>query len=297
MPSTRDIRRRIRSVKNTAQITRAMQLVAASKMKKAQDQALSGRHYAELMNKVLVNLREFSSEESHPLLQAGEGDRDLYVVITTDKGLCGGLNTNLLKKVTSEAKDTDAFVTVGKKGRGSLGRLQKDLVADFSVSDPVDFAEVKLISKFITEKFIEGEYGSVKVAFTNFVNTLTQVPHVETLLPVSQVQLGKKKEYEGMGNEEPASAPDASADAGYSFEPDAASVFDTVVPQYVNYEIYQMILEGRASEHSSRMVAMKSATDNADQIIKDLTLQYNKLRQAAITSELLEITTAQMALQ
>ncbi|MEM7383600.1 MAG: ATP synthase F1 subunit gamma [Verrucomicrobiota bacterium] len=298
MPSTRDIRRRIRSVKNTAQITRAMQLVAASKMKKAQDQALSGRHYAELMNKVLVNLREFSSVESHPLLQAGEGDRDLFVVITTDKGLCGGLNTNLLKKVVAEAKDTDSFVTVGKKGRGSLGRLQKDLVADFSVSDTVDFAEVKLISKFITEKFTEGEYGSVKVAFTNFINTLSQEPHIETLLPVSQVHLGKKKDYEGMGNEDAANdAPEPSADGGYSFEPDAASVFDTVVPQYVNYEIYQMVLEGRASEHSSRMVAMKSATDNADQIIKDLTLQYNKLRQAAITSELLEITTAQMALQ
>jgi F-type H+-transporting ATPase subunit gamma len=298
MPSTRDIRRRIKSVKNTAQITKAMQLVAAAKMKKAQDQALSGRPYADLLNQVLVSLRERVEDLAHPYFTEGAGDKTLVLVITTDKGLCGGLNTNLLKKVIQQDKAASGpieYVTVGRKGSQALGRLKKNLVADFPVKDPAPFVDVRTVGKFVQEKFRSGEYKNVIVAFNNFVNTVTVLPTVETLLPVNPVQLGKKKDYEGMG-----SAVEVAEATGlkpqYSFEPSAATVFETVLPQYVNNTLYQMVLEARASEHSSRMVAMKNATDNAKQILKDLTLEYNKVRQAAITNELLEITTAKLAL-
>lgn len=297
MPSTRDIRRRIKSVKSTSQITKAMQLVAASKMKKAQDQAVAGRSYADLMNRVLVNLSRKLDEVSNPLLEEREGGRDLYVVITTDKGLCGGMNTNLIKRVVEEAPKDAAFVTVGRKGSQSLARQKKDLMADFKVSDPATFAETKRISKFVTEQFISGEFNRVFVAFTNFINTLTQEPAVEQLLPLSPIQLGKVKEYEGIGKGEIHEVADEDTHISYLFEPNAAEVMDGVLPQYINGTLYQVVLEARASEHSARMVAMKNATENAKDIIKDLTLEYNKLRQAAITNELLEITTAMKALE
>jgi len=272
MPSTRDIRRRIKSVKNTSQITRAMQLVAASKMKKAQDQALAGRSFAESLNRVINNLKDTDKELSNPLLEekgeAGNG-KELVVVINTDKGLCGGLNTNLLRQITNE-------------------RTEKE------------FAEAKRIANFVSEQFVEGEYDNVRVAFTNFVNTLAQEPALETLLPVNPIELGKKKDYEGISSEEETlinDNTDRALAAGYLFEPGRPEVLDVALPMYINYQLYQMILEARASEHSARMVAMKSATDNAKQMLKDLTLEYNKLRQAAITNELLEITTAMKALE
>ena len=300
MPNTRDIRRRIKSVKNTSQITRAMQLVAASKMKKAQDQALAGRRYAEEMNKVLVNLKEGVEDDAHALFEVREGDRELVIVITTDKGLCGGLNTNLLRKLTQETGDDTAFVTIGNKGKQALARLDSNLEAHFDVSDPAVFAEVKLISKYATEQFLEGKIDRVRVAFTNFINTISQEPHMATLLPVSAIQMTQKRDYEGVaeGDEVEAvyQAPESNY-AGYIFEPSPGEVLDNILPHYINYQLYQMMLEARASEHSARMVAMKAATDAADDMVKDLTLQYNKVRQAAITSELLEITTAMKALE
>ncbi|MCL4163016.1 UNVERIFIED_CONTAM: hypothetical protein GTU68_032332 [Idotea baltica] len=176
--------------------------------------------------------------------------------------------------------------------------MKKDLIADFHVKDPVHFAETKLVSKFIIEKFLSGEFSTVKVGFTNFINTLSQEPMFETLLPIRPIDLGRDKDYVGVGEKEPhVSEAGALPAGGYEFEPSATNVLNMVVPQYVNYELYQMTLESRASEHSARMVAMKSATDNAKQLIKDLTLEYNKVRQAAITNELLEITTAMRALE
>jgi len=298
MANTQDIRRRIKSVSNTAQITNAMQLVAASKMKKAQDQATAGRPYADLLNKVLVNLKANTDEESHPLLEEREGGKTLVVVITTDKGLCGGLNTNLMRMVTEASNDETSYVTVGRKGRQTLARLKKDLVADFQVSDPTEFGEAKLVAKFAMDKFLEGEYDRVQVAFTNFITTLTQEPMMETLLPIHPIDLGRDKDFVGMGGDsEPAGeTPSDVAEGDYLFEPSAKDVLGTVVPQYVNYEMFQMMQESRASEHSARMVAMKSATDNAKDMIKDLKLEYNKIRQAAITTELLDITTAMKAL-
>ena len=293
MPSTRDIRRRIKSVKNTAQITKAMQLVAAAKMKKAQDQASSGRAYAELMNKILVSLKERAEEGVHPYFSEGKGDKTLVVVIATDKGLCGALNTNLLKKLVSTQIEGEVeYVTIGRKASQGLARLRKTLIADFPIKDPAKFAEVRVVGKFIQEKFLSGEYKSVLVAFNNFINTVTQVPSIEQVLPVNPVTLGGKR-----GFDETPGEINAAELPQYSFEPDASVVFETVLPQYVNGTLYQMLLEARASEHSSRMVAMKNATDNAKQMLKDLSLEYNKLRQAAITNELLEITTAKMALE
>jgi F-type H+-transporting ATPase subunit gamma len=297
MPSTRDIRRRIKSVKSTAQITKAMQLVAAAKMKKAQDQATNGRSYAELMNKILVGLRDAAEEGSHPFFEEGKGSKTLVLVMASDKGLCGALNTNLIKKlINTQIEGEVDFVTIGKKATQALTRLRKNLTADFPVKDPAKFTELRPVGKFIQDKFRSGEYKKVLVAFNNFVNTVTIVPTVEQLLPVDKVKLGGKRSFEGMGSA--LEVKETSTDVPqYTFEPDAATVFETVLPQYVNNTLYQMLLESRASEHSSRMVAMKNATDNAKQMLKDLSLEYNKLRQAAITNELLEITTAKMALE
>jgi F-type H+-transporting ATPase subunit gamma len=299
MASTRDIRRRIKSVKNTSQITKAMQLVAAAKMKKAQDQAVAGRAYADMMNQVLVSLKDKIEETAHPFFAEGAGTKDLVVVITTDKGLCGALNTNLLRKVYQAFPATGAevdFISMGRKGSQQLSRLKRNLAAEFSIKDPAKFPEVRTIGNFLQEKFLSGEYRSVKVAFSNFINTVNVQPALETLLPVNPVTLGGKRSYEGMGSA--LETKEATAlSPQYTFEPSPAEVFKAILPQYVNNTLFQMMLESRASEHSSRMVAMKNATDNAKQMLKDLSLEYNKLRQASITNELLEITTAKMALE
>lgn len=300
MANLRDLRRRIKSVKNTAQITKAMQLVAASKMKRAQDQAVSGRPYAESLNKILNKLKSRAEDLEHPLLEQREGDRELMVVVNTDKGLCGGLNTNLLRKTLNESGPGTRFVTVGSKLLTTLARLKKDLQADFQIKDPVHFSDAKAVARFVTDQYLEGHVDRVRVAFTNFVSTLTQAPTVETLLPISPLELGAPKDFDmTAGKPAPVDAADkfvTGGDYSYLYEPDPSSVFVALLPQYINYTFYQMVLEARASEHSSRMVAMKNATDNAKQLIKDLTLEYNKARQAAITSELLEIATAQMAI-
>jgi F-type H+-transporting ATPase subunit gamma len=288
MANLRDIRRRIKSVKNTAQITRAMQLVAAAKMKKAQDQALAGREYSSHLTQVLFDIRQNFSEESHPLLEKREGNRELVLVISTDKGLCGPLNTNLARKLRAVASPDADYVTVGRKLRVLLEKLGCNIVADFVVKDPVPFAQTRPIAKFLTEQFLSEKYDKVSIAFTNFVNTLRQEPEVVTLLPIRE-----------QANAEVFGAETVTADRGhdFTFEPNATEVLAAILPLYVNYEVFQAHVESRASEHSARMVAMKSATDNAKKFIKELTLEYNKLRQGAITAELLEITTAMKAME
>lgn len=298
MANLRDIRRRIKSVKSTAQITRAMQLVAAAKMKKAQDQAMAGRAYADQLNRVLANLKENAGDDSHPLLQARDGKRELVLVVSTDKGLCGALNTNLFRKLRSEVADDADFMTVGRKLRTQLGKLRRNLVADFEVRDPVPFAEVRPIARLLTQKFLDGEYDRIRVVFTNFISTLRQEAWISQLLPIEADKLAEKRPYEG-GSGIPVAETDhaAAMSRDYLFEPSAPAVLGSLLPLYINFHVYQMLLEARASEHSARMVSMKAATDNAKQMIKDLTLDYNKLRQAAITSELLEITTAMKAME
>jgi F-type H+-transporting ATPase subunit gamma len=295
--NTRDIRRRIKSVKNTSQITKAMQMVAAAKMRKAQQRALHGRPYAEAMSKMLAALATAGgTAELHPLLQNRDTvRRELVLVIATDKGLCGALNTNLMREVAKFDPSRTTFVVIGRKAAQFLGRLKRDLQAEFELKEAFSFLESKQASKFVIEKFLAGDVDKVSVAFTDFISTLRQVPTIRTVLPVTNFEIG---DLEGEHGARTTAAPVTGSDntLEYLFEPSASGVLEGLVPHYVHFSVYQMVLESRASEHSARMVAMKNATDNAKQLIKDLTLEYNKVRQAGITTELLEITTAQMAL-
>ena len=288
MASLRDIRRRIKSVKNTAQITKAMQMVAASKMRKAQEAALNGRPYALLLNRVLVSLRNRLDERMHPLLEEREVKNELVVLLSTDKGLCGGLNTNLFREVTNFDPKTTKFISVGRKGTVFLARTKRNMIADFPLKDHPTFLETKVISKFFIERFLSGEVDKVTVLWPRFVNTLTQKPTALTLLPITSL------EEAGLPGDLAPPIPEPAGDI--IFEPSPEKILENIVPYYVHFELFQMLLGTRASEHSARMVAMKSATDNAKEIVKDLTLEYNKERQANITKELLEITTAQLAL-
>ncbi len=289
MPSTRDIRRRIKSVKNTAQITKAMQMVAASKMRKAQQAALAGRPYAALMNKVLAALASESRDFSHPLVQKRDGDKHCVIIISADKGLCGGLNSSLMREAAKFGADT-AFISAGRKASQFLGRTRRALVGEFTYKDAPLFSEARAISKFAQDLFIKGEVDQVDILFTRFVSTLVQKPETRQLLPIGQINpvaagIGATPE------------PPSCADTGeYLFEPSQEQVLGALLPHSLNFQIYQILLEAKASEHSARMVAMKNATDNAKQFIKDLTLEYNKLRQANIPKELLEITSAAMAM-
>src|SRR5215471_8895412 len=288
MANTQDIRRRIKSIRNTSQITKAMQMVAASKMRKAQQQALAARPYAGLMNKVLVSLQKRTDPTLHPLLNIREVKKELVLIISTDKGLAGPLNTNLFREATNFDETKTCFVVTGKKARQFIGRTKRELLADFELKDAPSFVETKPLAKFCMEKFLTRDVDKVSVLYTHFINTINQKPVVQTLLPISAFDLPKK-------HDESAEAPDVDPMLGYIFEPNALGVLDVMLPYYVEYQVFQMILDARASEHSARMVAMKNATDNANQFIKDLTLEYNKMRQAGITTELLEIATAQLA--
>jgi F-type H+-transporting ATPase subunit gamma len=295
--NTRDIRRRIKSVKNTAQITKAMQMVAASKMRRAQTAALAGRPYADRLNAILASLKpEDGSDLTHPLLEQREGGKELVIVIATDKGLCGALNTNLFREVGKFDPANTIFITIGRKAAQFLLRGQRTLAAEFELKDNFHFREAQQVSKFALEKFLSGEVSKVTVAFSDFVNTLVQNPRTRTVLPVTSLEATLAIE-----SNEPAKpatpAPVAVGDTSdYKFEPDITTLLGSVLPHFVHFQVYQMALDARASEHSARMVAMKNATDNAKQLIKDLTLEYNKVRQASITTEILEIATAQMVL-
>jgi F-type H+-transporting ATPase subunit gamma len=291
MPSTRDIRRRIKSVKNTAQITKAMQMVAASKMRRAQQSALAGRPYSTLMNTVLESVTANAGDFTHPLFEVRPVKTRGVVVISSDKGLAGALNSNLLREVAKFDKATSVFVAAGRKGSQFLARTQRKLAAEFTYKDTPTFAEARAISRFAQEMFLKKEVDQVDIVFTQFINTLTQKPEVRTLLPIAEIR-GFSGKLEG----ESAGEKLGPGTTEYIFEPSAAGVFEALIPHYMNYLVYQILLEAKASEHSARMVAMKNATDNAKQLIKDLTLEYNKLRQANITKELLEITSATMSM-
>lgn len=290
MATPRDLRRRIKSVKNTAQITKAMQMVASSKMRRAQQSALAGRPYAQLMVSILGDLGGDLSEVSHPLLEQREVRKTGMLLITSDKGLCGALNSNLFREVTRLDRESTVFVCAGRRGAQFVGRTQRNLAADFPYQDNPTFAEARIISKFIQELFTKGEVDEVQIMHNRFYNTISQKPETIRLLPLSRVDRIKS----GVGKEEESLTKD-NVDLEFQFEPGAPDVLGAMLPHFVNYAVYQLLLDAKASEQSARMVAMKNATDNANQLIKDLSLEYNKIRQANITSELLEITTAQMA--
>jgi F-type H+-transporting ATPase subunit gamma len=301
MANLRDIRRRIKSVKNTAQITKAMQMVAATKMRRAQIAAIALRPYAGRLDDLAGHLYASmgKDEVSHPLLQGvKKSGKTAVVVITSEKGLCGPLNTNLLRDVLKADAPDRVYVSVGRKGRQVLARMKKNLLADFELKDTPTFAESKTISRFLLKKFEENQFDRVEIYYNRFVNTLSQVP---TRYPLVPIGAGVLEVARALGEAERAERfdkrPDGKPAASlpfYNFEPDPDVLLGKLLPYYVHLQLFEKILESRASEHSARMVAMKSATDNAKQLVKDLTLEYNKARQASITNEILEIASAAM---
>ena len=284
MPSQREIRRRIASVRNIKQITRAMQFVAASKLKRAQDATLQSRPYADKIDEVLADLAAVLGGEEHPLLAKRETGTRLMVLLTTDRGLAGSLNTNTIRyasqQITADAGEL-SVVTVGRKGQAAMRRARLPIAASFEgFGDRPTFAQVLPVARLLTADYIAGRYNAIDLVYPRFISTLTQRPIVDRLLPVE---------------------PSSDADEGipgnqFIFEPNAAEVLRQLLPRYVATRVFQAVLEVTASEQSARMVAMKNATENAQELIDDLTLTYNKVRQANITREMIEIATGANAL-
>jgi F-type H+-transporting ATPase subunit gamma len=294
MPSTRDIRRRIKSVKSTAQITKAMQMVASSKMRKAQQAALAGRPYASLLCRIQRQVTTHAGDFHDPLMDVRPVIKRAIVMVSTDKGLCGGLNSNLTREAAQFDPATTVFITAGRKAAQFVARTHRSLVAEFSYGDNPQFSEARAMVKTASDLFLSGKVDRVDILFTRFVNTLSQTAVLAEFLPIGEIK-SLWPTMEKTGHEESGESVLGHANE-FVFEPDARHVLGALLPHYLNFQMYQVLLEAKASEQSARMVAMKNATDNANQIIKDLTLEYNKMRQAAITTELLEISSAAMAL-
>jgi F-type H+-transporting ATPase subunit gamma len=279
MPSQREIRRRIGSVRNIKQITRAMQFVAASKLKRAQDATLQSRPYADKIDEVLADLAAVLGGEDHPLLAKRTDGPRLLVLLTTDRGLAGSLNTNTIRFAAQQITDDGAelsVVTVGRKGHAAMRRVRLPIAASFDgFGDRPTFAQVIAVARLLTDDYIAGRYAAIDLIYPRFISTLTQRPIIDRLLPVEPSHDAE----EGIpGNQ-------------FIFEPNAGEVLRQLLPRYVATRVYQAVLELTASEQSARMVAMKSATENAQELIDDLTLTYNKVRQANITREMIEIAT------
>ena len=282
MASPREIRRRIGAAKNIKQITRAMQFVAASKLRRAQESTLASRPYREKIDEVLADLATVLSGEDHPLLAEREGGKRLLIFLTSDRGLAGPLNTNAIRFIAreiTESKGELELVTVGRKGRDAMRRARAPLAAHFdALGDRPDFRGIIPLARLVTDDFISGKYTTVDVVYSRFVSTLVQRPVLERLLPVTP-----SEDTEGIpGNQ-------------FIFEPDPKQFLQALLPRYVATRLYQSVLESTASFFSSQMVAMKNATENATELIDDLTLSYNKVRQANITREMVEIATGARA--
>jgi len=274
--SQRDIRRRIGAVKNIKQITRAMQFVAASKLKRAQDATLAARPYSAKLDEVLADLAAVLDGDEHPLLAAPTGGKRLIVLITTDRPLSGPLNTNIVRFVAHdiiEKAGDVTVITVGRKGRDAMRRTGVPLEAHFATfGDRPAFADVLPLARLIRDDYLAGTYSQVDLVYSHFVSTLIQRPQLVQVLPITP-----NPDTEGIpGNQ-------------FIFEPSASAVLEQLLPRYVATRLFQAVLEAKASEESSRMVAMKSATENAEELIEDLTISYNKVRQSNITREMIEI--------
>ena len=281
MAAGKEIRGKIKSVENTKKITKAMEMVAASKMRKAQDRMRATRPYSEKVRQIVGNLSLANPEYSHPFMVTNEGKATGFVVVTTDKGLCGGLNTNVLRATTIKIKEAQAqglgvrTVAIGNKGFGFLNRVGAKVVSHaIGLGDTAHMERLIGPVKVLLDAYEAGEINAVFICYTRFINTMKQESVVEQLLPLSKQ--------------------DMQADAGgrawdYLYEPDPQTVIDELLVRYVEAQVYQAVAESMASEQSARMVAMKAATDNAGSVIGELKLVYNKTRQAAITKELSEI--------
>ncbi|MBL0423287.1 F0F1 ATP synthase subunit gamma [Ramlibacter sp. AW1] len=281
MAAGKEIRGKIKSVENTKKITKAMEMVAASKMRKAQDRMRSARPYSDKVRNIAVNLGKANPEYTHAFMQTHDVKAAGFIVVTTDKGLCGGMNTNVLRAVTSKLRDLQGAgvdtqaVAIGNKGLGFLNRIGAKVVSHVTQLGDTPHLD-KLIGpvKVLLDQYAEGKLNAVYLCYTKFINTMKQEPVVEQLLPLTSDRM--------------------QADEGqhawdYIYEPDAKTVIDELLLRYVEALIYQAVAENMASEQSARMVAMKAATDNAGNVIAELKLVYNKTRQAAITKELSEI--------
>jgi len=284
--SQREIRRRIGSAKNIKQITRAMQFVAASKLRRAQESTLASRPYREKLDEVIADLASVLDAEEHPLLASrdlSQAHNRLIVLFTSDRGLAGALNTNTIRFIAKEITEHPGdlrVATVGRKGRDAMRRARVPIAAHFEgFGDRPTFADVLPLARLVSDDFVGGVYDRVDIVYSRFVSTLVQRPVIEQLLPVE---------------------PSDSAAVGipgrqFVFEPDPAAFLQALLPRYVATRLYQAVLEAKASEESSRMVAMKNATENAQELIEDLTLSYNKVRQANITREMVEIASGAQA--
>lgn len=281
----REIRNRIKSVKSTGQITRAMQLVASSKMKRAQDAARAGRAYAELLGEILDTAQAKVGEFSHPLLTKREVKVRGILLVTPDKGMAGALNGNLIR-LAAEQKDA-VFVCIGRKGAQALARSGRKVLADFPVTDRASFNEVRPAAEYLLKAFTEGTVDTVEVLFAHFKNTMVQTPRVQQLLPADSLVAQAREFRVKLGLPEPKIEDD---ERDMLFEPSAAAILDQLPALFFKQAVHQAVLESKASEFSARMVAMKAATDNAKKIGAALSLEYNKARQAAITQEILELT-------
>ncbi|MEE9324650.1 MAG: ATP synthase F1 subunit gamma [Dehalococcoidia bacterium] len=284
MPNIRLIRRRIRSVQNTAKITNAMSMIAASKMRRAQERDLNARPYAEKMLEVLAHLASQyqGADITHPLLERRELKRVEMLHITPDRGLCGGLNANVNRRTASflaEEKVSASLVTVGKKGRDFMVRYGQEVRAVFTdLGDKPSLADILPISRVIIDDYTSGYADRVFLVYTQFVSTMSQRPVLRQILPIEPVSNGGPK-------------------TEYIYEPNALDVLGELLPRFIEMQIYHAVLESIASEQSARMVAMRNATDNAHDMIQDLTLLFNKARQEMITKELLDITGGVTALE
>jgi len=282
MAAGKEIRGKIKSVENTKKITKAMEMVAASKMRKAQDRMRAARPYSEKIRNVAGNLSKANPEYVHPFMQTNESKTAGFIVVTTDKGLCGGMNTNVLRAVTNKIRDLQEqgvgtqAVAIGNKGFGYLGRIGAKVVSHVTQLGDTPHLE-RLIGpvKVMLDAHMKGEINAVYLSYTKFINTMKQESVVEQLLPLSAESL-----QEQAGN---------AHDWDYIYEPEAQAVIDDLLIRYVEALVFQAVAENMASEQSARMVAMKAATDNAGSVIGELKLVYNKTRQAAITKELSEI--------
>lgn len=286
MPSPREVKRRMNSVKSMSQITRAMEMVAASKMRRAQDRVTAGRPYADRLLDVLADLASLQLDEEElsdfPLLQQREGNSSALIVITPDRGLSGPLNSNLFRRVTqylrNESEDkAPKTIAVGKKGRDFLNKTGQNVIAEFiKLGDKPTLDDIRPIVDVAVNEFLTGGSDAVYMLYPRFVNTLSQVPEVVQLLPIERPEAG--------------AGDTSNDDVDYIFEPDAKAVLMEILPRYLETIVYQAVLETVASFYSSQMVAMRNATDNAKELVDDLNLSYNKARQAQITNEVAEIS-------
>lgn len=286
MPSPRELRRRIKSISGTAQITKAMQMVAASKMRRAQQAAIDTGPFAGLIYRIQRSATTRAVDFTHPLVEVRPVKKRAVILIAADKGLCGALNTNVFRLAAQFDPATTVYITAGRKASQFVARSKRQLVAEFTYHDTPTFPEARAIAASARDLFLSGAVDEVKVVATRYVNTLTQEAMIREYLPVGDIADVKLP---GARSDEP----DADDGAEIVFEPSPEALLGYLLGHYLNIYIYYVLLSAKASEQSARMVSMKNATDSAEGLIKDLSLVYNKLRQGNITKELLEIAGGQ----